>query len=193
MTDKHLIGWIDLETTGLRSDSDRILEVGCIVTDQMFTELSSFHRVLGCPCIRMSPIAKAIHSQGNLLKEVKQSGYRVTQVDRQLANYLMRIRRKYATGLFILGGSGVDRFDRAFLRDQMNKTFRLFRLRSLDISAFRVFLTLRGIDIVYKRPTSKHRVMSDLYDSIEEARYYKKILKGLNHENNKPCRTNQLT
>jgi oligoribonuclease len=68
-----MLCWVDLETTGLNSAQDKVLEIACVITDDKFVELGRFARVTSearhCDLAKVDPYVRQMHATGGLWNE----------------------------------------------------------------------------------------------------------------------------
>ena len=171
--------WVDLETTGLDPQCDRILEIGIAVTDLRLFELETFSAVLQCEekflCRTfMDDCVISMHLHSGLLREVQESTLQLHQAEPQIIELI----GKWAPGRTSpMCGSSVH-FDRAALRTWMPAVERLFHWRNLDVSCL---TTLRRMWMPYYEAQTPeffegepcHRALSDIRYSISRLAHYK--------------------
>lgn len=172
----HLI-WIDLEMTGLQPDKDRIIEIATVVTDSFLnviaeSEVYAIHQsneLLG----QMDEWNTEHHHQSGLVQRVQES--RITEL--QAENALLEFLKQHATeGKSPMCGNSIWQ-DRRFLSRYMPNLEKFFHYRMIDVSTLKE-LALRWAPKVYSgiQKESRHLALNDIYDSIEELRYYREHL-----------------
>lgn len=178
-----MLGWIDLETTGLDIDRVEILEVACCVTDDNLQELG---RHLGIVRPSKEPLFEAgayeMHKANGLLVAVKQFGYSVEIVDKDLAAFL----RSFITNNkpLMMAGNTIG-FDRVLMRKHLPISYECFHYRTIDVSSLKE-LCRRWRPAVYRQyadgigKTKHHRAMDDVLQSIEELKIYRTALFDIN-------------
>lgn len=173
--------WIDLETTGLDPERDRVLEVACVVTDDEFAEVARDRWVLKIPEDRplgeWEPVVQQMHAKNKLIVECWEDKERqcASNVDYKLRDFLVQ---RGAIGA-VLAGSTVS-FDRAFMRRHLPTSFGLLHYRNLDVTSINEIARRTWPEIYEARPgqdtCAKHRALDDVLASIEVARYYRRAL-----------------
>ncbi|MBN8884842.1 MAG: oligoribonuclease [Rudaea sp.] len=180
--DDNLI-WIDLEMTGLDTDRDSILEIATIVTDKSLNILAEGPEfAIGHPLASLQAMDdwnRGQHSKTGLWQRVLDS-----EVDAPTAEALTMdfLTRWLPSGKSPMCGNSICQ-DRRFLHRLMPRLERFFHYRNLDVSTIKE-LARRWAPEVHKgfNKDSKHTALSDIRDSIEELRYYRKFMGVLGGE-----------
>jgi oligoribonuclease len=166
--------WIDLEMTGLNPDSDRIIEMACIITDSALTVVAEG------PVIAVSqPLAlldgmdewnKRTHGASGLIDRVKASTIGEAEAERLALDFVSRhVPQKRSP----MCGNSICQ-DRRFLARAMPDLEAWFHYRNLDVSTLKELATRWRPEMATgftKRAT--HRALDDVRESIEELRYYR--------------------
>jgi oligoribonuclease len=159
--------WIDMEMTGLDPHKERIIEIATIVTDSNLNVLAEG------PVFAVHQSNELLdgmdnwntkqHNGSGLVTRVKDST--VTEAEAEAAT--IEFLKKYVpAGKSPMCGNSIYQ-DRRFLYLYMPELEKYFHYRLLDVST-RVYSGLQK--------DSKHLALSDIRDSIEELRYYRKYL-----------------
>ncbi len=166
--------WIDLEMTGLKTDSDSIIEIATVVTDKELTVLAdgpviAIHQpeeVLA----RMDDWNQRQHGSSGLLARVRASRVTVAEAEQRTLEFLTPL---VTAGSSPMCGNSICQ-DRRFLARCMPELERFFRYRNLDVSTLKE-LARRWAPAVadgfVKQGT--HLAHADIHESIRELRHYR--------------------
>ncbi len=164
----------DVETTGLDSNKDRLLEVGLVVVNRQLQVLAEKSWVLMMPILThvVNSVVEEMHTKSGLFDECRASKW-VTK-DVQLASLAFLNEQGFAPGEAPLCGSSVH-FDRGFLRAYMPELDKFFHYRNVDVSTLKNLVTFWAPELALKRPPGarKHRSLPDCHDTIEELKFYR--------------------
>lgn len=169
--------WLDLEMTGLDPDKDRILEIATIVTDKHFTVLSegpviAIHQS-DLVLAKMDEWCTRQHGSSGLTARVKKSKISTAKAEKQTLEFLQRY---VPEGKSPMCGNSICQ-DRRFLYRYMPKLEKFFHYRNFDVSVLKIIAKRWYPDIAKGiNKKTKHQALSDVYDSIEEMKYYIKHL-----------------
>ena len=172
--------WIDLEMTGLKPDTDRIIELAIVITDEQLEPVDEGpvrvvhqgdHVLEG-----MDSWNKATHGRSGLIAKVKASSLSEADVEAEMIDFLSGY---VPAGASPMCGNSVCQ-DRRFLARYMPRLEAYFHYRNLDVS------TLKELARRWKPQLmsglvkqGKHEALADTYESIEELRYYREHLLNL--------------
>ena len=166
--------WIDLEMTGLDTQSDHIIEIATIVTDQMLNEVA-----VGPVIIVHQPasVMEAMddwntrqHGVSGLTERVLESTVSVDEAERLTLEFL---REHTAENASPICGNSICQ-DRRFLAREMPTLEAWFHYRNLDVSTLKILAQRWAPEIAagFHKSTS-HRALDDIRDSIEELKFYR--------------------
>ena len=183
ISDNNLI-WIDLEMTGLNPEKDVILEIATIITDNFLNILAEGPSlVIFQPkeiLDTMDEWPKKQHTKSGLIEKVRNSTVSVKQAEQQTLEFV----QQYCTpNTAPLCGNSVYQ-DRAFLRNYMQNLNSFTHYRLIDVSSVKELVRRwypQDPHAQFKK-TDSHRALTDIHESIEELKQYKKYFFGVKHE-----------
>jgi len=169
----HLV-WLDMEMTGLDPDRDRILEVAVVVTDARLGAVAEgpvlvvhqADRVLDA----MDDWNRTTHGRSGLVERVRASGLSEADAEERLLAFLAGHVPAKASPMC---GNSICQ-DRRFLARWMPRLEGYFHYRNLDVSTLKELMRRWRPDLargVVKQ--GKHEALADIYESIEELKYYR--------------------
>jgi len=173
-TSNDLLAWIDLEMTGLDPENHVILEIATIITD------GGLKIVAEGPVIAiyhppevfqfMEEWSDRHHTASGLLERCRESRY-----DNRLAEQesLEFINRYCPEGRVPLCGNSIWQ-DRRFLIRHMPRLEAFFHYRNVDVSSIKELVGRWYQDSEPFMKRNAHSALSDILESIEELKYYRK-------------------
>lgn len=173
--DPRNLVWIDLEMTGLDPDSDHIIEIATIITDQQLNIIEEGPvlaiRQPEALLEGMDDWNQRHHSASGLVDRVRSSDVNERSAELQTLEFLRRYVPENASPLC---GNSICQ-DRRFLYRYMPELERYLHYRNLDVSTLKE-LARRWAPHIAEGITKKatHRALDDIRESIEELRYYRK-------------------
>ena len=172
--------WIDLEMTGLDTGADSILEIATVVTDSQLNvlaegpELAIAHPLAALEA--MDDWNRNQHRGSGLWQRVLDSDVGIPQAEARTIAFLQQwVPAKDSP----MCGNSICQ-DRRFLHRLMPRLEQYFHYRNLDVSTLKELAWRWAPDVlagVHKQ--SAHTALSDVRDSIEELRYYRRHLAKL--------------
>ena len=172
--DANHLAWLDMEMTGLDPDRDRIIEIAIVVTDSQLATVAeapvlAIHQsdaVLDA----MDDWNKSTHRKSGLVDRVRSSTLSEAAAEEQMLAFLAgHIPAKTSP----MCGNSICQ-DRRFLARGMPRLEAHFHYRNLDVSTLKELARRWRPDLargVVKQ--GKHEALADIYESIEELKYYR--------------------
>jgi oligoribonuclease len=169
--------WIDLEMTGLKPETDVIIEIATIVTDKHLRVLAEG------PVIAVHQSAEVLdamddwnrrqHGGSGLAARVLASGTDTAGAERETLAFLEIWAEK---GRSPMCGNSICQ-DRRFLARSMPALERFFHYRNLDVSTLKE-LAQRWAPAVAQefQKSATHLAMDDVRESIRELEFYRERL-----------------
>ena len=175
MNKKTNLIWIDLEMTGLIPEHDVIIEIATVVTDAQLNVVDEG------PSIAIHQSNELLdgmdewntnqHNHSGLVKRVQESKISIAEAESQTLNFLMNY---VDLGASPMCGNSICQ-DRRFLYNYMPDLEKFFHYRHIDVSTLKELAVRWKPNIIstsYKK--SRHLALSDIYDSIDELKHYRK-------------------
>jgi oligoribonuclease len=166
--------WLDMEMTGLLPDSDRIIELAVVVTDAELNVIAESPVIVVHQSDEvldgMDAWNKGTHGRSGLIEKVKASSTNEEQATVQMLEFL---KQHVSAGKSPMCGNSICQ-DRRFMARYMPGLEQYFHYRNLDVSTFKE-LARRWKPAVYSgfKKASKHEALADIYESIDELKYYR--------------------
>ena len=174
MSQKDNLVWMDLEMTGLEPEQDVIIEIATIVTDGDLNVIAEGPVIaVHQPDILLDAMDEwntRTHGNSGLTQRVRES-----QQDTRAAELatLAFLREHVKEGTSPLCGNSIHQ-DRRFLVKYMPELERYFHYRNIDVSTLKELAKRWKPEIAAGfNKDSKHEALSDIYDSINELKYYR--------------------
>jgi len=169
----HLL-WVDMEMTGLSPDTDRIIELAIVVTDaDLNTVAEGPVLVVHQPDAVMDAMDnwnKGTHGKSGLIDRVKASQLAEADAEAQMLAFLKQHVPERSSPMC---GNSICQ-DRRFMARYMPQLEAYFHYRNLDVSTLKE-LAKRwrpGLAEGFKK-SSRHEALADIYESIDEMKYYR--------------------
>jgi oligoribonuclease len=169
--------WIDMEMSGLDPDKERVLEIAVVVTD------SDLNTVAEAPVLvlhqsdelldAMDDWNKSTHGKSGLVDRVKASTLSEAEAEERLLGFLTDLVPPRVSPMC---GNSVHQ-DRRFLSRYLPRLEAFFLYRNLDVSTLKELARRWKPQIMAGLAKhGKHEALADIYESIDELRYYREHL-----------------
>lgn len=169
--------WIDLEMTGLDPESCRIIEIATVVTTANLDVVAegpvlAIHQD-NAILAGMDAWNQRTHGESGLLGRVRNSTVTTAEAEARTLEFLVR---HAVPGASPMCGNSIC-LDRRFLVREMPNLEKFFHYRNLDVSTLKE-LARRWAPEVFAglHKSSTHVALEDIRESIEELRYYRKMM-----------------
>lgn len=162
--------------TGLRLESDKLIEIAALVTDGDLNILGDGVDVVihadDEALASMPDVVTKMHADSGLTDEVRKSTVTLAEAEKMVLDYI----RKHVTtpGAVPLAGNSIAT-DRGFIARDMPELDAYLHYRMVDVSSIKE-LCRRWYPRVYFGQPEKglaHRALADIRESIRELRYYR--------------------
>ena len=172
--DPNALVWIDLEMTGLNTDTDRIIEIATIVTDADLNIVAqgpvlAVHQSDGV-LAGMDEWNTRTHTGSGLVERVKASSLTEADAEQQTLEFLQLYVPK---GKSPLCGNSICQ-DRRFLARGMPTLEAYVHYRNLDVSSIKELIKRwrPALNNGFEKKNT-HKALDDILESIEELKYYR--------------------
>ena len=163
--------------TGLDPESDSILEIATLVTDSQLVELAEG------PVLAIGHEKQVLesmdewntthHTESGLVERVLKSPVTLRQAERQTLEFLAQWTE---AGSSPMCGNSICQ-DRRFLARLMPELCNWFHYRNLDVSSVKELCYRWAPEIATGfTKENRHRAISDIRESVEELRYYRRFM-----------------
>ena len=169
--------WIDLEMTGLKPDTDVIIEMATIVTDADLNVVSegpviAIHQpdaILDA----MDDWNKRTHGASGLITRVRESKWTLASAEKRTMEFLTALVEPNSSPMC---GNSICQ-DRRFLARQMPTLEKFFHYRNLDVSTLKELARRWAPSIIPGfSKQGEHKALADIQESIRELAYYREQL-----------------
>jgi oligoribonuclease len=172
--DPNNLIWIDMEMSGLDPETEKVLEVAIVVTDSRLDKVAEgpvlvVHQpdsVLDA----MDEWNKSTHAKSGLIGRVKASTLHEADVEALMIAFLAEHVPPKASPMC---GNSVHQ-DRRFLARYLPGLEAYFLYRNLDVSTLKELAKRWKPEIMAGLvKEGRHEALADIYESIEELKYYR--------------------
>ena len=175
--DQNYLIWVDMEMTGLVPETDRIIEVAIVVTDANLNTIAEgpvlvVHQA-DAVLDAMDAWNKSTHKKSGLIDKVKASTLEEGEVEIRMIEFL---KEHVPASASPMCGNSICQ-DRRFMARGMPKLEAYFHYRNLDVSTLKELAKRWKPEIMSgMKKHGKHEALADIYESIEELKYYREHL-----------------
>jgi oligoribonuclease len=172
--DQNHLAWIDMEMTGLAPEADRIIEVAIVITNAQLDTVAEapvlvVHQATAV-LDGMDDWNKGTHGRSGLVERVKASPLDEAEVEERMLEFL---RQHVPQRISPMCGNSICQ-DRRFLARWMPKLEAYFHYRNLDVSTLKELVRRWRPELAKGLVKhGKHEALADIYESIDELRYYR--------------------
>lgn len=177
MDKKSNLIWIDLEMSGLKPETDEILEIATLVTDKDLNILEEGPSLVihqpDSVLDNMDEWCTTHHGASGLTQKVRESDISLAQAE---ADTLEFVKKWVEEGHSPLCGNSIWQ-DRRFLIKYMPQLDAYCHYRNIDVSTLKELARRwkpESLEGVVK--SGSHRALDDIIESINELAHYRKTL-----------------
>lgn len=172
--DPNALVWIDLEMSGLNTDTDKIIEIATIITDSQLEVIAqgpvlAVHQsdtVLN----NMDEWNTRTHGGSGLTQRVRESTLSEADAERLTLDFIQQYVAKNKSPLC---GSSICQ-DRRFLARGMPQLEAYLHYRNLDVSSIKELVRRWKPEICAGfEKKNTHKALDDILESIAELKYYR--------------------
>jgi oligoribonuclease len=174
MTSSDYLVWIDLEMTGLKPDTDVIIEMATIVTD-VDLDIVAEGPVIAinqpdAVLDSMDEWNKRTHGASGLITRVRESSYTMASAEKRTLEFLNALVEPNSSPMC---GNSICQ-DRRFLARHMPALERFFHYRNLDVSSLKELARrwAPGLTSGFVKQ-GEHKALADIQESIRELAFYR--------------------
>lgn len=165
--------WMDLEMTGLNVQTDQIIEIATVITNTELEVVDNGPVVViyqGQEVLdQMSDWSREHHDRSGLTERVKSSTVTLPEAEELTFDFIKNYSEK---GQAPLCGNSIHQ-DRLFLAKYMPKVDQFLHYRNIDVSSIKELVYRWYPNLNKFSKTNKHTALEDIYESIDELKYYR--------------------
>ncbi|MFH1816195.1 MAG: oligoribonuclease [Pseudomonadota bacterium] len=172
--DPTYLVWLDMEMTGLYPDSDRVIELACVVTDAHLEVVAEGPVIVVHQSDEvlagMDKWNTSTHGKSGLTERVRASTVTEAAAETDMIAFLNQYLPERTSP--ICGNSICQ--DRRFLARHMPQLEAWFHYRNLDVSALKELCKRWRPELAAQfRKAQRHEALADIYESIDELKFYR--------------------
>lgn len=176
--------WIDIESTGIATDVDEIIEIACILTKaEDLDEIARFHTLVkptpdGFVRLVSDPVVLKMHIDNGLLVELTELPDRgepgLKWLGEAILDWLERLpEMNLADDIIHLAGSGIANFDRPMIRRWLPELDEALHYAPIDVGVLRrTWKMWAGEEVTGDNDAKIHRALTDVLGHLREAREF---------------------
>ncbi|MFC1884224.1 oligoribonuclease [Thermodesulfobacteriota bacterium] len=165
--------WVDLEMSGLDADTQVILEIAAIITDNNLEIIGQAPNIaIHYPKERLDTMeewSRSHHESSGLMDRVRESKYDTEKAEEEILSFLSKYCEK---GRCPLCGNSVWQ-DRRFLLKHMPGLEAFLHYRNIDVSSIKELVKRWYPTIPSFKKKKSHLALNDIKESINELNYYR--------------------
>ncbi|MFP7697041.1 oligoribonuclease [Trueperella sp. LYQ143] len=172
------IVWIDCEMTGLDIEHDDLVEIAVVVTDSELHPYNAGLNLVIKPSAQavanMDSFVRTMHTRTGLIDKWD-DGLTIPDAQKKVLAYVKRFVPEARKAQ--IGGNSIG-MDKMFLSRDMPELIEHLHYRVIDVSTIKELAKRWYPRVYFAAPakTGNHTALGDIYDSIDELRYYRKAL-----------------
>ncbi len=166
--------WVDMEMSGLVPETDVVLELAAVITDANLNVIAESPVLVvhqsDAVLDGMDAWNKGTHGKSGLIDKVKASTLSEDDAAAQMIEFL---KQYVPASKSPMCGNSICQ-DRRFMARHMPKLETYFHYRNLDVSTLKELVRRWKPEIAdgFKKG-NQHTALADIYESIEELKYYR--------------------
>jgi oligoribonuclease len=165
--------WVDLEMTGLKPETDVILEAAGLVTDQELNILAEGPDLIihqdDKTLAAMDEKVKAMHTASGLWEKVRQSPTNLADAEKMFLEFVKKYCTEKASPIC---GNSVYK-DKQFIEKYLPDFDTYMNYRLIDVSAVKELVKRWYPQVPRFEKQKKHRALDDIKESVAELAYYR--------------------
>lgn len=172
MKSKDNLVWIDLEMTGLDSETCRIIEIAAIITDKNLEIIAEAEPIaISQPdefLDAMDEWCTNTHAKTGLTQRVKESKYSIGDAEQKILNFIKDYVDYQKSPMC---GNSIWQ-DRRFMAKYMPKIDDYCHYRVLDVTSVKLLNEYWGKNLKFDKKNT-HKALDDIRESIAELKFYR--------------------